>query len=336
MGAIVSVKERARKKTMAITAFEGKILRKQDAHDAGVRQERTTVATVAVGVDGKFRTNEFQNKNQIGAVYEGKSASVGYDDRNARRLQDTASRDEKLNVRSYGPAENNTTTLYHAGNHGNQTSVLNNVAPQDVHQIASEKGLKVVKTGERKLKSGDKLEVIPHDRVRPVSDDNNHGGYYLNPCGENYGKIHSSQYSTEAMVNPTTRRMPPAKHSAKILPGPPASPVNFALGSWGEGVVGTSDHMLKSRGHVTSRGLDVTVKSSADFYGDFAYVSSYASPIPPSPGGREIEIRDREKPHKTESCNCRICGDARRRERAAVKIQSHLRGYQVIYGLIHT
>ena len=330
MGAIVSVKERARKKTMAITEFEGKILRKQEAHNAGVPQGLQGRTTVAVGVDAKFRTNKIQNKNEIGPVYERKSGSVGYDNRNVRRTQNAASGDENLNVQSYSPAENNTTTLYHAGNHGNQSSVLNNLAVRDVHQIASEKGLKVVKTGERKQKSGDKLEVIPHNRVRPVSDKNNHEGHYLNPCGDNYGEIHNSQYSNEAMVNPTTGRMPHSKLNAKIPPRPPASPVSFALGSWGEGVVGTSDHMLKSRGHVTSRGLDVTVKSSADFYGDFAYVSSYASPILPSPGGREKEIQDR--PHKTESCNCRICGDARRRERAAVKIQSHLRGYQVIYG----
>lgn len=316
---------------MVITAFEGKVLRKQEGYDtAGVRHHRQTT----VGVDVKFR-NKLQNKHEIGAVNETETAAIFHDIKNVHQKQEAAGGNEKLNVRSYGTGESNTTTLCRACSHGNQTTVLNfTMAPRDERQIVPEKCSKAVEIGETKQTSGDKQKIVRNDRVsvRPVSDKNNHEGHYLNPCGEDDpGEIHSLQHSNEAMVNPTAKRTPPAKYSAKIPPRPPASPVNFALGSWGEGVVGTSDHVLKSRGHVTSRGLDVAVKSSADFYSDFAYVSSYAPPVPPSPKGRQT----RDKPHKTENCNCRICADARRRERAAVKIQSHLRGYQVLYSRIH-
>ena len=317
---------------MAITSFEGKILQQQEAHDTGARHGLHRQRTV--GVDGKSRFSKLQNKNEIGAVCRTEAAVIFHEDKNVGQTQDATTGNEKLNVRSYDTAENNTTTLYHARNHGSQTSVLNNLAPRDVHQTTSEKSSRVPETVGRKQDSRDKLKIASQDHVRPFSSKHNHEGHYLNPCGENCGENHSSQYLSEAMVNAPARRMPPSQHSAKIPPRLTAPPANLALGSWGQGVVGTNDHVLKSRGHVTSRGLNVTVKSSADFYNDFAFVSSYASPIPPSPRGREIEIQD--KPHKTDSCDCRICSDARRRERAAVKIQSHLRGYQVICGRIHT
>ena len=113
----------------------------------------------------------------------------------------------------------------------------------------------------------------------------------------------------------------------------PGTPMHVAVGSWGEGLVGTSTHDLHDLGEVTSRGIQVRVQSSAAQNKDIVVVSS--SPVPLQP---EVVFRVDEKHSDNKNicsgwrsgCLCGTCIAEKHRERAALKIQKFIRGHQVI------
>ena len=93
---------------------------------------------------------------------------------------------------------------------------------------------------------------------------------------------------------------------------------SVAVASWGEGVIGTSEHELHQTGQVTSRGIDKDVESSASLYTDFARVTS---PRIISDDEAAVKIQSQFRAHRARK-------EFLERKESTLKIQKCVRGYQ--------
>ena len=295
MGSIVSVKQRARKKTVAITAFGSHLFVKQQPKGGNNKEREVTTnhshADFSKRIDvlngDKFtaRTGNGEFKDNVSSM------DVQEDELENKRGKEGAKQgefdDPKFDIKSDEDSRKKQVEFDREDKTAKAT-------------VSSNERLDTI---ENSFEVNDPLERDAHpgitDQRGGLSNDEEANLYY------------SLSSTPDSLCQGRPRDVKPRS--------PTSNPVNKAFSSWGEGVVGTSLGHLDPSGRVTSRGLDVTVKRSADHYDDYAYVRSYKSPTPEA-----FPV----KSHQGE-CKCKQCIERRKRETAAVRIQSHLRGYQV-------
>lgn len=294
MGAIVSVKQRARKKSIAITTLAPHLFatKHQKSVSGSVSQRNSEEKNHVLGDEER----ELGRKSEPNNSWICKEGEIGSQRGSLESGDDL--RSERLVRRNIDTDDVQTTKPK---------------ATQD-EEGNGESSMQVIVPACETINTNDEAQVVnePRGDILPkqISDQgitSNHEDAF--PC-------YSLSSTPDSLCQGRPRDVKP--HSAT------ASPVNRAVSSWGEGVVGTSAGSLRDKGHVTSRGLDASVKSSASCYNDFAHVHSYKSSTVHS---FQVKTHDGE-------CTCERCNHARNRERAAIKIQSQLRGYQVMYFFI--
>lgn len=307
MGSIVSVKQRARKKTTAITAFGSNLFVKQHAQTTGGNSQQ--------------KIGNINGKVHAWSEHDPKARYV------SRNLDEESERNSSVNENKTELGKEN---LSEGANEKELTWGSDS-------QIDKEKHLDKVGFDTKEILKlrDDAKEGIEENAAEKVEGDKvdlNEQSSHVNGPQESIPNIDlddRGNVSEGEDLRPyySLSSTPDSLCQGKPLSGgkprsPRASPVHQAFSSWGEGVIGVSSAPRSPKGYVTSRGLDVAVKSSAGSYDDFAVVRSYKSPIPET-----FSV----KSHKGE-CKCSKCIDARMREKAAVRIQRHMRGYQVCFG----
>ena len=345
MGSIVSVKERARKKTMVITSFGSQVLNKHQARviDAGNQRGiewQPDVTKRYRNIDNNIDGNGEQiNNNTSKRKYKGKNWE--------RKSVDQVNEQ----IKSYPNGENYHGVSFEENNRREEFLPANeNLKPGSPRKVVRESGSpknnvclgdtlddelnglqSELKRNKEKEPGG--VSVIEREPLKNQVTDGDQGiEEFANSSSSPQKPVQSVEKGPLQIIGTKSSSMLYAQaEPVSVSNNSRAStPVHNAVGNWGKGVIGTSGHVLDHTGHVTSRGVDAEVKSSADYYHQFAYVSSYRSPTP------KLTSKGAKKSHIGE-CTCQACANTRVRERAAVRIQSHLRGYQVFYlGITHS
>ena len=286
MGSIVSVKQRARKKTTALTAFGSYIFARHQDHGRSIDQgskDAHSVNEVANDFDGeKTKAISIQKKEYVQSSHA-KQADV-----QVPVLVNVAKADD-----------NDTGDLESRGKPGLQDLenkvVIRNEEGKQANDIENNVGTKVlICDSKEKLDKNEKLYEINGTTEVELDHDATDHGHITNEETHMYRSLSSTPDS-----------LCQGKPRNSQLDTRASNPINQVFGSWGDGVVSAEGMPLKEVGHVTSRGLDVAVKSSAELYHDYVIVRSIT-------------------PQKHNSF-----ADKGKREKAAIKIQSHLRGFQV-------
>lgn len=287
MGSIVSVKQRARKKTTALTAFGPHLFAKQQQQDS--RKDQGTQDSYDVDRRAKGLNEERSQARAIRGKVKSKVNDVGVDDNDKgdfEGIRDIADLDE-------GKAD------------------VNRDKESKVKQTDFDRA------AEAKIVVGSSIENYTSNET-PLSLNGAQGQAWSNEIADQ-GNLTNDEVHLYCSLSSTPDSLCQGKPRNVVNQSPASDPISQAFSSWGEGIVGTASRPLSRVGQVTSRGLDVAVKSSAGYYRDNTNARSIKSH---PPGNLPVRFHPA-------GCDCKKCVDAGRKEAAAVKIQSHLRGYQV-------
>ena len=291
MGSIVSVKQRARKKTTALTAFGPHLFAKEQRQGPRNDQGTRVLYDIDGRSDGLFE--ERSHARTIGGEVESKVNDTGVADDakdDSECMRDIADLDEGEGVLN---------------------SDKKPKAKQDDFDRDAE--VEIVSGSIKENYNANENAARGQDWRNEITDQ---------------GNLTNDEAHIYRSLSSTPDSLCQGKPRNVVHESPASDPVSQAFSSWGEGVVGTANRPLSQVGHVTSRGLDVAVKSSAGYYDEYTNARWNKSH---SPGNLPI------KPHPA-GCDCKKCADAGQKEAAAIKIQSHLRGYQVcisLYAFLH-
>ena len=288
MGSIVSVKQRARKKTTALTAFGSHLFTKQLQRNVQKSQE----------------------SNNVGVIERRPSPAN-------EEIDQSGAHEEEVNGQVHGTRESAKCFSE------DRADIETSNETKDV--VGSDRESQVVKAN---IGGNTEIDVFVSDsNERPQVSDSpvgvNDAGMspwygYGNDEEVDRGNMTNEDVNLYRSLSSTPDSLCQGKPRDVIFHSPVQSPFNQVFSSWGEGVVGTTSRPLSHVGQVTSRGLDVTVKTSARHY-DYPHITSIKSPIHENPRSKSRQRDDDYKKYVDKS----------QREAAAIKIQSHLRGYQV-------
>jgi len=285
MGSIVSVKQRARKKTTALTAFGSYVFAKHQDHGRSIYQGSKGLRSV------NEVANDFDEKRTKAMSIDREGYVQGSDVKQAGIQVPVQVHAAKGDGNDMGDLESR--------REPGLQDVENSVDSKNGDEIQANEIENNVETAILISDSKEKL-----DRNEELFESN--GTNEVDRCHDAADQEHVTNEETHLYhsLSSTPDSLCQGKPRNSKLDTPASNPINQVFGSWGDGVISTEGMPLKEVGHVTSRGLDVAVKSSAELYHDYVFV-------------RSITPQTRND-----------YADKGKREKAAIKIQSHLRGFQ--------